>query len=267
MKNKEMFWVSGFFLASGLFFAGLASAAGSGNGRIVNNIVAGGSSTAVAVGPGSHAMAGGISINGQNVTAGNAIQDIGVKDTELRSLPSYRSIEIGNFPGKIVVRFNKKNNAVVTADQAIVPAIRTTVKDGTLFVGIKESISTRTALQLRLNTEEISLLRIIGVADVVLEDVATDRLRLEIDGSGEIIAHGKVRKLEAVLSGSGDFKLNGLEAEQCSVRISGSGDAAVHVTGVLNAEVNGAGDIVYSGNPFRVIKNINGAGEIEPVSN
>lgn len=267
MKRKEVFQVTGLFLFSGLLLAGSAFAAESENGRIVNIVSGAGSATAVAVGPGSQAVSGGISINGQNVTTGNAIQDIGVQKTEKRSLAPYRSVEIDNFPGKVVLRFNKENSAVVTADQSVVPAIKTTVEDGTLFVGIKESISTRTALQLHLNAGEISSLRVKGIADVVMEDVVVDRLRLEIDGSGEIVAQGKVRELEAILSGSGDFKLNKLETEQCTVKIDGAGDAAVYVTGTLNAEVNGAGDIVYFGNPSRVIKNMNGAGEIEPVGN
>jgi hypothetical protein len=265
MKRKEVLRVTELFLASGLLLAGSAFATDSENVRIVN-VVSDGSSTAVAVGPGSHAVAGGISINGQNVTASNAIQDIGVKKTEQRTLASYRSVDIGNFPGKVVVHFNKKNNAVVTADQAIVPAIKTTVENGTLFIGLKESVSTRTALELQLNAEEISSLYINGVADVVMEAVVADRLRLEINGSGTIVASGKVRELEEVLAGSGHFKTGDLVADQCTVRIDGAGDATVHVTGVLNAEVNGAGDIVYSGNPSKVIKNINGAGEIEHVS-
>ena len=263
MKKKEVLRVTGLFLASGLLLAGSAFAAGSGGGRIVNIVSGSGSSSAVAVGPGSHAVAGGISINGQNVTANNAIQDIGVKKTEQRSLASYRSVEIGNFPGNVVLRFNGESNAVVTADQAIVPAIRTTVENGTLFIGLKESVSTRTPMQLQLNAEEISTLYINGVADVVMEDVVADHLRLEINGSGTVVASGKVRELEEILAGSGHFKTGGLVAEQCTVRIDGAGDATVHVTGVLNAEVNGAGDIVYFGNPSEVIRKINGAGDIK----
>lgn len=259
-----MLWLTEVFLASGLLLANLASATESGNGRVVNVVTGSSSTTAIAVGPGSHAVAGGISIDGQNVTASNAIQDIGVKKTEQRSLASYRSIEIGNFPGKVVVRFNKKNNAVVTADQAVVPAIKTTVENGTLFIGLKESISTSTPLQLQLNAEEISSLYINGVADVVMEDVVADHLRLEINGSGTVVASGKVRELKEILAGSGHFKTGGLVTEQCTVRIEGAGDAAVHVTGVLNAEINGAGDIVYSGNPSKVVKKINGAGDIVP---
>ncbi len=262
MKKKEMLWVTELLLASGLLLLSTASAAESRSGSIVNIVSGSTSSHAIAVGPGSQAVAGGISINGQNVTTNNAIQDAGIKKTEQRLLASYRSVEIDNFPGNVTLRFSKENSAVVTADQAVVPAIQTTVKNGTLFVGIQKSISTRTALQLFLNADEISSLRVKGATDVVMENVAVDRLRLEIDGSGEILAQGKVRELEVILSGSGDLKTGSLVTEQCTVKIDGAGDVAVHVTGVLKAEINGAGDIVYSGNPSRVLKNINGSGDI-----
>ncbi|MCI5167294.1 MAG: hypothetical protein D3903_14670 [Candidatus Electrothrix sp. GM3_4] len=267
MEIKEILLATKMFLAFGLVLAGAVSGAEPESRGIVNIVSGTGSSTAVAVGPGSHAVAGEISVDGQTVITGTTIQEVGVKKTELRSLPSYRSIEIGNFPGKVVLRFNKKNNAVVTADQAVVPAIKTTVKNGALFIGLQESVSTRTPLQLQLNAEGISSLYINGIADVVIEDVAADHLRLEINGSGTVVASGKVRELEEILAGSGHFKTGDLVAEQCTVRIDGAGDAIVHVTGMLHAEINGAGNIVYFGAPSEVIRNINGAGGIEPADN
>ena len=264
-RKKKVHWAADFFLASGVLLVSLvsATAAESEGGGIVNIVSGTGSSTAVSVGPGSHAVAGGISVNGRTVTAGKVIQDAGVEKTEQRNLASYRSVEIGTFPGKVVVRFNRKNSAAVTADQAVVSAIRTTVKNGILFVGLKESINTRTPLQLQLNVEEISSLQINGVADVVMEDVNTECLRLEINGSGTVVASGKVRELEAILAGNGNLKTSKLVADQCTVKIDGAGDVAVHVTAVLHAEINGAGDILYFGNPSKVVKSINGAGDIK----
>jgi hypothetical protein len=141
------------------------------------------------------------------------------------------------------------------------------VKNDTLFVEITESISTRTPLQLHLNAEEVSSLRLGGTGDTLLENVSTDRLELEINGSGTIIARGKVRELEVILSGSGDVEADELVTEQCVAKLEGAGDITVHTTGVLTAEINGAGDIVYSGNPLKTIKNINGAGRIKPAFN
>ncbi|MCI5131868.1 MAG: DUF2807 domain-containing protein [Candidatus Electrothrix sp. EH2] len=266
MRIKKTHWATKLFLASGVLLANPASAVESKNGGFINMALGADPMTAVADEPGSHAVAGGILIDGQNITTSSA-QDAGIKKTEQRPLASYHSIEIDNFPGNVTLQFrkDKKNSAVVTADQAVVPTIKTTVENGILFVGIKESISTRTALQLFLNADEIFSLRVKGVSKVAIENIATDRLRLELDGSGEILAQGNVRELEAIISGSGDLKTGNLVTQQCTVRIDGVGDAAVYVTDFLNAEINGVGDIIYSGNPSKVVKNINGTGDIMPV--
>ncbi|MCI5123136.1 MAG: hypothetical protein D3925_01335, partial [Candidatus Electrothrix sp. AR5] len=111
--------------------------------------------------------------------------------------------------------------------------------------------------------EKISSLQINGLADVAIEDVNTDHLRLEIGGSGTLVANGKTGELEAILTGNGSLKTSNLVTDQCTVKIDGAGDVAVHVTGVLHAEINGAGDILYFGNPSKVVKSINGAGDIK----
>ncbi|XOF35276.1 MAG: GIN domain-containing protein [Candidatus Electrothrix sp. YB6] len=219
--------------------------------------------TCLEAGSVSYTATGGVSLISVNGGAGEMTQDTGVTKTETRKFPAYRSIAIDNFPGKVTVRCNGQSNAAVTADQAVLPAIRTAVENSTLFIGLTKSITTQMPLQIFLNAEDISSLQIDGVSDVVMEDVVADRLHLQLDGSGSITAAGKVAELEAVLTGSGDLKLSGLVAEQCTVRIDGAGDAEVHVTGVLNAEIDGAGDIVYFGTPSEVIKKIDGAGDIE----
>ncbi len=264
MKKKELLWATELLALSGLLIAGTGYAAASGNEKIINIVVGKGSSVATAAGPGSQAVAGGISINGRTVTADTAIRDTGVEKTEQRKLPSYHSVKIDNFPGKVVLRCNKENTAILTGDQAVLPAVKTSVENGTLFIGVTESFSTRTALEIRLNTENISSLLVDGVADVVMENIDSKQLRLELSGSGSLIASGKVGELEAILGGSGDLELGKLTAGQCTVRIDGAGDAEVHVTGLLNAEINGAGDIIYFGTPSEVLKSINGAGDIEP---
>ena len=225
MKKRMFFEATKLVMVSGLLVSGICSAAGSV----------------------SYTATGGVSLISINGKAGEAIQDTGVTKTETRKFPAYRSVAIDNFPGRVTVRFNGQSNAAVTADQAVLPAIRTAVENGTLFISLTKSIATQMPLQIFLNAESISSLQIDGVSDVVMEDVAADRLHLQLDGSGSITAAGKVAELEAVITGSGDLKLRGLAAEQCTVRIDGSGDAEVHVTGVLNAEIDGAGDIIYFG--------------------
>ena len=55
-----------------------------------------------------------------------------------------------------------------------------------------------------------------------------------------------------------------LVAKNVEVSINGNGDAEIHATESVKAEVNGMGDVTYRGNPPTVEKQINGLGDVEP---
>ncbi|SVD64067.1 uncharacterized protein METZ01_LOCUS416921, partial [marine metagenome] len=64
------------------------------------------------------------------------------------------------------------------------------------------------------------------------------------------------------VSGSGDLSLQNLQADHVNVTINGSGDADIWSNQSISAQVNGSGDIVYTGNPEKVDTQVNGSGDI-----
>jgi hypothetical protein len=104
--------------------------------------------------------------------------------------------------------------------------------------------------------------RLRGSGDVAFDQVNAKVLDLDISGSGDFIARGKVNKQTIAIGGSGDVNAGGLEGESVSVTVSGSGDVRVWATTALNAEVRGSGDIVYRGNPATLSKSVSGSGDI-----
>ena len=66
----------------------------------------------------------------------------------------------------------------------------------------------------------------------------------------------------AVIEGAGSLHAEALRSRRCRIRISGSGDAEVFVSEMLDASIDGAGDIVYFGSPAGIKKRITGAGDI-----
>jgi hypothetical protein len=51
-----------------------------------------------------------------------------------------------------------------------------------------------------------------------------------------------------------------LVAREAVIEISGAGDVHVHATESLTASVSGAGDVIYTGDPEEVNKDVSGAG-------
>lgn len=86
-------------------------------------------------------------------------------------------------------------------------------------------------------------------------------LILTTNGSGNILLNGKSNSVNAEISGSGKQKLFGLEAEQATIKITGSGELELAVSKTLDVTISGSGKMRYKGSPS-VTTSINGSGSV-----
>ena len=150
----------------------------------------------------------------------------------------------------------------VQGDDNLVPLVETAVTNKTLEISTKGGYSTKNPLTVYLRMPILDKAKIIGSGDMTIFDVTKAKVVLTISGSGDITASGSVGVLEAVVSGSGDLSLQNLQVDHVNVTINGSGDAEVWANQSISAQVNGSGDIVYTGNPATVDIQVNGSGDI-----
>jgi DUF4097 and DUF4098 domain-containing protein YvlB len=104
-----------------------------------------------------------------------------------------------------------------------------------------------------------------GSGDVEVKGLNGENFSASIDGSGDLRVIGHTKKLEANIEGSGDMDLSGLESEEAKVSIDGSGDIRVRCSAVLTATVSGSGDINYLGSPPKTNISVSGSGDVRPV--
>jgi hypothetical protein len=83
-----------------------------------------------------------------------------------------------------------------------------------------------------------------------------------VTGSGEIDLTGNVENLEATVTGSGEIDAEKLIAQSATTLVSGSGEIEVQAMNILEATIQGSGDINYIGTPKMINKKIVGSGEI-----
>ncbi|MDT3404223.1 head GIN domain-containing protein [Mucilaginibacter terrae] len=88
------------------------------------------------------------------------------------------------------------------------------------------------------------------------------KLDVSIVGSGDISLSGRAETSAVKVSGSGDYKGSSLTTVSTSVRVVGSGDASVNVSGKLDASVAGSGDIRYTGGVKQISTSKAGSGDI-----
>lgn len=80
-------------------------------------------------------------------------------------------------------------------------------------------------------------------------------------GSGTISLKGQAKALKATASGSGELKATALTSSSVNIKSGGSGTIKVHATQSLEVESTGSGNITYKGNPSSRKVNIKGSGK------
>lgn len=103
-----------------------------------------------------------------------------------------------------------------------------------------------------------------GAGEISLE-VEVPQVTANISGAGNIKLNGKTKDLSIDLTGAAEAKCFDLLAENTVVDISGAGDAEVHASVQLKADVSGAGTVKYKGTATNISQNVSGAGSVKKV--
>ncbi|HWK02697.1 MAG TPA: head GIN domain-containing protein [Puia sp.] len=111
------------------------------------------------------------------------------------------------------------------------------------------------------NSENLSL-HVSGAGDIRME-VDVPSLAAEVSGSGSIDLKGETKDVDLDLTGAGHAHCYNLLSENTKVDISGAGSAEVYASVKLDAEVSGAGNVVYKGNATSVNQHVSGAGSVK----
>lgn len=103
-----------------------------------------------------------------------------------------------------------------------------------------------------------------GSGDLKSKAIFAKTMNTTISGSGSVkIADGTSSKMNLLIKGSGSFNFdNKFTADSAFVKISGSGDAAVHVVDYLNVKISGSGNLTYFGKPI-IDVDISGSGKVK----
>jgi hypothetical protein len=102
-----------------------------------------------------------------------------------------------------------------------------------------------------------------GSGSLHLSELSLKHLELRLSGSGTVQATGQCLEQDVLLDGSGSFEGFDLSGIRARIRIPGSGDAQVSVSGELQVSISGSGSVTYRGSP-EVREEITGSGTIEP---
>lgn len=221
-----------------------------------------------------------------SITFGSfVIMGPGENTESVREISDFQKI---NLSGAGVLKITQGNEESITiiGDNRVVPKIRTEVIDGTLTIKPKPQFfllffpMTKTIYDIKVKdlnsikisgSGEIETLNELRSNDLDIDingsgegilDIDVASLRLNISGSGEFTLSGDAEKQVLDISGSGEYFGNNLSGKEGSVKISGSGDVQMNVSEKLDIKISGSGSVGYMGNP-EVSQSISGSGDVE----
>lgn len=101
-----------------------------------------------------------------------------------------------------------------------------------------------------------------GSGDLHLKAYDQPDMTLEINGSGNVEAEGKAKKVDLRVSGSGEADLRSLDTGDAKITLAGSGEAHVAPHGAAEVDVAGSGDVYLTSKPSVLTSNVAGSGEV-----
>lgn len=190
------------------------------------------------------------------------IHGSGVTTTETRDVAAFTAVDLAG-AASLNVQVGDEQRVEVTADDNLVGLIETEVgEDGVLVVRTRDSFQTAGEMRVDLTVPSLTSAHLTGSGLVVVDGVQADEFEVVLSGSGSLRVTGSADTLRATVNGSGNGLLGGLIARAVDASVPGTGVLEVHATETLSASVSGTGTIFYSGKPADVTKSVTGVGVI-----
>lgn len=198
----------------------------------------------------------------------------------------FNGIESG-IHGDIIVNITDTptDEIIIRGEGNIISVLNTEVINGTLHIDYSQCVRRDDALQITLNTNRLEYIELNGAGDLTIVgenstptmhvqldgagditfNALTEDLNVWINGSGDLFGSGSTTHEDIRIGGSGDYHGKNLQALNCDVTISGSGDIYVTAMETLDVIIPGSGSVFYAGNPL-ITKTITGSGTVTQVN-
>jgi hypothetical protein len=151
----------------------------------------------------------------------------------------------------------------ITADDNILPLLKSEVRDGRLRLGEHTGFSADAEQRVRykLTVKDLNEIGLSGDGRVEAKNLATNRLKVSISGDGVIRTTGSAESQDISISGDGAYEAADLYSKNAEVHISGDARSMLSVSEKLDVDISGDGTVEYIGDPA-VNSNISGDGSV-----
>jgi len=189
-----------------------------------------------------------------------------------------KNVDVQNFnrvvfsgSGELTLSQGDEDTVAIAADDNLIKYIYVEVREGTLYIWHRETISPSQPLQVKVNVTEIAGLELSGIVNADVRDLHAENLNIvasglvtlkmkeleaenftvNLNGSSEfeLTGTGKVTRQEITLNGSNNYDAPKLQSQNTTVSLSGSNNATVWAVDTMNVTMSGKGSVHYYGSP------------------
>ena len=191
------------------------------------------------------ALLAGLVLTGCDTIGNKTIFGSGDVESMEVEVPAFEGVNVSG-TCNVDIEIGDNQSVEFYAQSEILDVLTYEVDDGILEIGFRKGYSVNTSEEIRaeITIPAVSYAGVTGAGDFEFSGAQQDVLDIYISGAGNMDAF--------------DMPVN-----DCSIRISGTGNCQVHVIDYLEVIISGVGNIWYRGNPT-VDTDVSGVGNIIP---
>ena len=210
-----------------------------------------------------------------------SLRGSGVAKTETRTVGPFTEIDVGGGI-QLEAAIGPATSLIVTADENILPHLKTDVAGDRLTIYVDASYSTNLGVDVKATTPSLRALHGSGASKTTLTGLSEEHFHLDLSGastcqlSGDGVmidatigaSHaslaGTAKQLTINCSGASHVDAAGLTTEKVVADLSGASTARVRATDELAASASGASTLRYAGRPAKLEEQVSGASTVAP---
>ncbi|WP_347158915.1 head GIN domain-containing protein [Pontibacter chitinilyticus] len=211
---------------------------------------------------------------------GICLKGVGDVETRTLQLDAFHGVEV-NGSTKVYVERGPTQKVEVKGQANILDELETDVDDGIWHIEFDRCLRKHKTVEVYITLPDLDYAEVSGSGLMSWQDtfdadnfqarvsgsgeltgpVAANQVTARISGSGAINLSGTAQDQDIAISGSGNLRAFGLQTKTTEVDVSGSGNAEVTTSDVLDVNISGSGRVYYQGNPT-VNADISGSGKV-----
>jgi hypothetical protein len=121
----------------------------------------------------------------------------------------------------------------------------------------------KTAVLIEVRAPNVKAFEINGAGKLAINGYQQDRLKVDVNGAGEVTAQGEAARLEVQVNGAGEGDFGKLTVQEADIELNGAGAVTAGPTQHAELEINGVGAIRLLNRPPELKQTVHGIGTVQ----